>query len=178
MHDGCYINHFPFDNIDDAIGKPLKEIAPESPFQDATRWDVAESVRRLIQPSPRTLVPAPLGNLHRTMQLGGFPASRRARRGLSMTKFLAYLTQYLPRRNGLCRLSLPGAKTFLGFCNPRFFYRCQTRVLHPNKQSLGQSLALRRRQLLRLFFESQRSCSHRIPFGRRTYRLGRELYKV
>ena len=35
MHDGWYINHFPFDGIDDAIGEPLKEIAPESPFQDA-----------------------------------------------------------------------------------------------------------------------------------------------
>ena len=35
MHDGCYIDHFPFDSIDDAIGKPLKKLAPESPFQDA-----------------------------------------------------------------------------------------------------------------------------------------------
>jgi hypothetical protein len=35
MHDGCYINHFPFDSIDDAIGKPLKEITPEPPFQYA-----------------------------------------------------------------------------------------------------------------------------------------------
>lgn len=35
MHDGCDIDHFPFDSIDDAVGKLLKEIAPESPFQDA-----------------------------------------------------------------------------------------------------------------------------------------------
>jgi len=40
MHDGCYIDHFPFDSIDDAIGKPLKEIAPESPFQDALHGGV------------------------------------------------------------------------------------------------------------------------------------------
>ena len=35
MHDGCDINHFLFDSIDNGIGKPLKEIASESPFQDA-----------------------------------------------------------------------------------------------------------------------------------------------
>ena len=35
MYDGCYIDHFPFDSRDDAIGKPLKEIASESPIQEA-----------------------------------------------------------------------------------------------------------------------------------------------
>jgi len=40
MHDGCYIDHFPFDGIDNAIGQSLKEIAPESPFQDALHGGV------------------------------------------------------------------------------------------------------------------------------------------
>lgn len=55
-----------------------------------------------------------------------------------MTKFLAYLTQCLAHRNGLCRLSLPRAKAFLGLCNPRFVYGCERFVLHLHKQALGQ----------------------------------------
>jgi hypothetical protein len=57
MHDGCYIDHFPFDSIDDAIGETSEgDSVGISLSGRATRWDVAESVRRLIQPSPRTLV--------------------------------------------------------------------------------------------------------------------------
>ena len=95
-----------------------------------------------------------------------------------MMELLAYLTQCLARRNSLYCLSLPRTKAFLGLCDPRFIYGCKRFVLHLYKQSLSQSFTLRRRQLLRLFLESRRSCSHRLPLGRRTYGLGQELYKV